>query len=270
MAGGGITDRGQLRPDDDMVRVYRAPLSTRYADLARQVWVPQWSIPRDHSITVPVLSFPAINVVIGPDDAALRLPSPGLGTTTLTGTSWTCGLLLRAGAGRLVLGADLHRRHEAPRPVPHADELMRELRATIPRTLVHDRAALAAHAFERWLEPLLSRVDDETRLVNAIVDAAEHDLQIATPRDLVERFGLTERTLQRLALRRIGLTPRWLIQRRRLQAAAYRLRTDPTVPIAEVALDSGYCDQSHFTREFRAVLGSTPAVYRRASSGSTA
>lgn len=39
-----------------------------------------------------------------------------------------------------------------------------------------------------------------------------------------EQFGLSERALQRLVQRRLGLTPKWLIQRRRLQEAAERLR----------------------------------------------
>ncbi|MCB1077598.1 MAG: helix-turn-helix transcriptional regulator [Verrucomicrobiae bacterium] len=34
-------------------------------------------------------------------------------------------------------------------------------------------------------------------------------------------------------------------------------------PIAEIALDFGFCDQSAFTQPFRRNMGLTPAVYRK-------
>lgn len=73
-------------------------------------------------------------------------------------------------------------------------------------------------------------------------------------------FGLAERALQRLVHRRIGLTPKWLIQRRRLQEAAERLRTSGT-SLAEVAAALGYADQPHFSRDFSAVTGMTPREF---------
>jgi AraC-like DNA-binding protein len=53
-----------------------------------------------------------------------------------------------------------------------------------------------------------------------------------------------------------------MIRRRRLQEAAEQLRADPGIPLAEVAARHGYADQSHLSRDFRAVLGFTPTGYR--------
>jgi len=36
------------------------------------------------------------------------------------------------------------------------------------------------------------------------------------------------------------------------------------LPIADVAAVTGFHDQSHLTRHFRALLGTTPGVFRRA------
>lgn len=48
----------------------------------------------------------------------------------------------------------------------------------------------------------------------------------------------------------------------RLRSAARRLReTDD--PIADIALDTGFCDQSHLTNAFRRVFDISPARYRR-------
>jgi AraC family transcriptional regulator len=48
----------------------------------------------------------------------------------------------------------------------------------------------------------------------------------------------------------------------RLQRAGERLVTTDT-PIAQVAHESGFCDQAHFTRHFRRHFGQTPGRYRR-------
>jgi AraC family transcriptional regulator len=38
---------------------------------------------------------------------------------------------------------------------------------------------------------------------------------------------------------------------------------DSRKPLAVIAMEAGYADQSHFTRSFRRHTGSTPAEYRR-------
>jgi AraC-like DNA-binding protein len=54
-----------------------------------------------------------------------------------------------------------------------------------------------------------------------------------------------------------------MIQRRRLQEAAERVRTDPEVDLSSLAADLGYADHAHLTNDFRTVLGFTPSAYRR-------
>ena len=76
-----------------------------------------------------------------------------------------------------------------------------------------------------------------------------------------EKFAITERSLQRLTARRIGLGPKWLIQRRRLHEVAERLRGPEPPDLARVAADLGYSDQAHLTRDFRTVTGLTPGEF---------
>jgi AraC family transcriptional regulator len=50
----------------------------------------------------------------------------------------------------------------------------------------------------------------------------------------------------------------------RLEAAARNL-SGTTKPLAEVAADAGFCDQSHFTRAFKARFRMTPGAFRAAA-----
>jgi AraC-like DNA-binding protein len=62
-----------------------------------------------------------------------------------------------------------------------------------------------------------------------------------------------------------GLPPhRWQLEARIRQSQALLSRRRSSV--AEVALATGFADQSHFTRVFRRVVGETPVQWRRTRS----
>ena len=60
----------------------------------------------------------------------------------------------------------------------------------------------------------------------------------------------------------LGCSPGEYLRRMRIERAASLIRTGSGT-LAEVALDSGFCDQSHLTRSFRRAHGITPSEYRR-------
>lgn len=66
----------------------------------------------------------------------------------------------------------------------------------------------------------------------------------------------------RLFKRSTGTTALAYVEARRI-LHAQRLLAETDLPIAEVALMTGFADQSHFTRRFRERLGSTPAAFAR-------
>lgn len=192
-------------------------------------------------------------------------PSSGLSTTELSGSGWALGTMLQPAAGLALVGGPVQRLTDTA--VPFADAaLVESIRATVGDD-PHDpyRRHAAVSLMEDWAGALLP-VDDEGLLVNAIVEYVEGDSDVHRVGQVCEKFAITERTLQRLTARRIGLSPKWLVQRRRLHEAAERLRADERPDLARVAADLGYADQAHFGRDFRAVTGLMPgefAVERR-------
>lgn len=80
--------------------------------------------------------------------------------------------------------------------------------------------------------------------------------------EIAHRLGLSAYQLNRRLKNLLGITARQLLTKTRIDAASELLRTT-SLAIGDVAQQSGYCDQSAFTRQFRQSAGVTPRQYRR-------
>ncbi len=246
-----IESKGHVNPGDPQVRFHRFAIGLD--DLVRHVWVVRWSIPEGETRPQRVLSYPAGNIVIMAAQSRLYGLDPSVDIRELSGDGWAIGLLLRPAAlpaltstppRQLVAGSE---EIAPPAELPDAD----------------DAEALAA-ALRRWLEPAADRVPRAGRLLNAVCAEAEQDSSLTRVDDLAARFELSTRTLERLVSRGLGVSPKWLLDCRRLQEAATRLFAEPDIDLAGLAGELGYADQAHFGRQYRRVLGETPDATRRA------
>ncbi len=255
------------RPDDASHTMSRYPASAELTGLVRRYWVPVWSVPPGEESPQQVLQYPICLIVVSAEYARFYGVVSGLSTTTLSGTGWAFGVMLQPSAGYLITGrcvAELTDRHVDLDTALGADgtRLAQTLRSEMQGSPQDERSHRTAIAtVERQLVRHLP-VDDEGLLVNDVADYIEQSPEVTRVRQVSERFQLTDRTLQRLVHRRVGLTPKWLIQRRRLQEAAERLR-DRTTTVAEVAAVLGYADQPHLSRDFATVTGMTPGQFAR-------
>jgi AraC family transcriptional regulator len=80
--------------------------------------------------------------------------------------------------------------------------------------------------------------------------------------DLSREAGVSREHIARVFRRETGLTVGQFVRLRRVLEGAMCLR-QRAADLSEVALHCGYSDQSHFTREFRRFLGTTPHVHRQ-------
>ena len=240
--------------------IHRYAPSPGLADVVRRYWMPVWSFPDGQVSVQRVLQYPVCLIVVSDSYALLVGPSTGLSTTELAGSGWALGTMLQPAAGLALAGGPVDRLTDQAIPLPD-DDLAHRIREAIgddPDDA--DRRRVAVAAVEEALTALLP-VDEEGRLVNAIVEYVEGDSSVQRVGQVCDKFTITERTLQRLTARRIGLSPKWLIQRRRLHEAAERLAADERPDLARVAADLGYADQAHFGRAWRAVTGVTPGQF---------
>jgi AraC-like DNA-binding protein len=259
-------ERAHLKDPRDASHVmYRYEPDPEFSGLLQRFWIPVWSVPRGEVAPQKVLQYPVSLLVVSPDYARFYGVTAGLSTTTLVGEGWAVGVMCAPAAGFLLARSPLAAYTD--RFVDVADVLgapgeqladrVRAAMATDPASGVAHRAAMDAYGDA--LRPFLP-VDPEGALVNRVVAYVESRSDVVRVAQVCAAFGLSERALQRLVHRRLGLTPKWLIQRRRLQEAAERLRTRATT-LSEVAAALGYADQPHFIRDFSKVTSMTPGEF---------
>jgi AraC family transcriptional regulator len=146
-----------------------------------------------------------------------------------------------------------------------ARRLTRELRTTDGVSCLAQEALameLLVHALRlepgaaRRVPPWLPRVEEMLR------DAAG----VPTLAEVAREVGHHPVHVARAFRRHYGTSIGAWVRRQRLERAAQRLMTTED-SVAMVAASLGFCDQSHFTRQFQRLFGRAPAAFRRAGPG---
>jgi len=107
----------------------------------------------------------------------------------------------------------------------------------------------------------------DTTVVSKIAEKVRKELDRAwTIADFVSFTGLSQSQLFRRFKAETGNSPMGWLRRERIVLASYVLRTTEK-PIAQVALQCGYQDPFHFSRDFKRMQGLSPRAYRVQAQG---
>lgn len=247
---GGILDPEAARRH---FRLTRYPPSDDLADLVERHWIVEWDL--DAPFTQELVTHPCVNLVFERDVALIHGVITGRGAKEISGRSKAVGVKFRPGGFHPL------------KPIPAwrlTDSAMslEDAFGADPHDAVlaagADRAQIAVvEDFLRGLprddDPLVAEVIETFRLIL-------RDPSLLRVDQLAERAGRSPRALQRLFREYVGVTPKWVLQRLRLQEAAERMM-DGAGDWASLALDLGYFDQAHFINDFRRVVGRSPGEY---------
>lgn len=244
---------------DDAVRSgYHERPTGRRGSAFRLVWTHRIPIGRtDGTLVLPdgavdVVWMNGELIVAGPDRIAQKEPTePG---------AMIAGLRFARGSASAWLGIDM--RELVGRRVALRDIVGRRRAKAMAEPLhsVIDPAQLAAvmeHAVRGEAEVTGARFAND--IIGAIAGAAPGAVIPAT----LLATGLTERTLRRRCDQVFGYGPRTLSRILRLQRLIALLEAQPSLQLAVAAVESGYADQSHMTREVRALTALTPIALAR-------
>ncbi|WP_229398813.1 helix-turn-helix domain-containing protein [Micromonospora okii] len=256
----GILDPQRLRREVSFRRRLPAAALRPYVE---HYWLVDWDLAAPFEQRV--VPHPAVNVVFqrdgaGPETAEVAGVGRDLFRITLAGSGRVSGVQFRPGGFRPFWRG----------PVAELTGQRRPLAAG----LVAGRLPCAGTDDERaaTLDGLLlawgPRAAPQTAEAMALADEIRADRSVLRVDDLAHRHATTTRRLQRLFLDHVGVGPKWVIRRYRVQEAIERAAGGP-VDWAGLAADLGYADQAHLIREFAAAAGLTPSAYARRLAGST-
>jgi AraC-like DNA-binding protein len=246
--------RGLMRgkPEGTMRHV-RYPPSEDLAFWVEHYWIVEWDLREP--FVAQNLPHPSVHLVIDGTHARVMGVVSGRHTRELQGIGRVFGIKLRPGAFHPILGRAVSTMTD--KELPLADffgELEDAILATVND---RERIDIAEASLRECLPPRDVKVDE----VNRIMDLILTDREITKVEDLVQRSGVSKRTLQRLFSDYVGVSPKWVINRYRLHEALERAATGESIDWTSLALDLGYFDQAHFIRDFKKLVGKTPTEY---------
>ena len=128
--------------------------------------------------------------------------------------------------------------------------------------VAHDGAIAGLVGISRDLRLPDMTSDDFAHIAEAIRYAEQHGSTRPSISELAGIAGMSIYQLDRRIKRVFGLTTgQWVLKTRISHASRVLIETEK--PVADIALEAGYADQSAFTRQFRRSTGLSPTQYRR-------
>jgi AraC-like DNA-binding protein len=262
--------RGVLKTATAAPERYRHARYHPSPDLAPYVehyWAVEWDLrglPAERAETLP---HPSVHLIFERDgggrEASSRVAGVARGrfSRELSGQGGVIAVKFRPGGFYPFVNEAISAFTDKVIPVAQVFAAAGEAAARSVFAAGDDAARISAlECFLRERQPV---ADEQVPRVAALVYGIAGDRDITKVEDLVERCGLNVRALQRLFAKYVGVSPKWVIQRYRLHEAAEQLASNRTLSQTDLALSLGYSDQAHFSRDFKAVVGTSPAAYAR-------
>jgi AraC-like DNA-binding protein len=249
--------RGILRPDEGRrhFRLTRELPSEELSPWVERHWMVEWDLREPY--TQELLNHPTVNLAVEGRSAGIFGIRTARDRRTIDGTGRVVGVKFRPGGFQPFYGRSVHTLTNRVVPISAVfgaagDELAAAVRAE------RDTPFAVMEAFLRARRPA---PDPQLGVLADIVRTMLDDPAVVRVDELAARHALSPRTLQRLFRRYVGVSPKWVLQRYRLHEAAERIAAGRDGDWAATALELGYFDQAHFIRDFKALIGASPAQY---------
>jgi AraC-like DNA-binding protein len=262
--------RGVLRPEQTAAQAQlrrEHPVDPRLEPYVERYWTVEWDRRGREPFRSEVLSHPCVNLSVESGDGPHHghaLPAALLhGVVTrrfsidLAGRGRVVAAKFRPGGFTALTGTRVAADAVVPLRTAWGD------RADV---LLHDVVAepdLAAgtQVLDAALAGSAGEPDPAYLQLLEVVAAVIADRGVVRVDDVAALAGTSVRSLQRLFHRFVGVGPKRVLQRYRLQDAAAAIDAGEVDDLASLAADLGWFDQAHFSRDFRSAVGVTPSEY---------
>jgi AraC-like DNA-binding protein len=230
-------------------------------------WAVRWDLRGQPPQEQRVLPHPVVHLVVGRGRPAIQGPVTGQYTHPLRERGRVIGAAFRPGGFHPYLRRPVAELTDRRYPIEQLLDWIDPDALEDAVSHAEDDAGMAS-ALEAALIQRVPERDPVAEEVGGYVAMVAADPAITRVEALADRLNTSIRTLQRLFERYVGVGPKKVIRRYRLHEAAQRVAQGTDQNWAALATELGYSDQAHFTRDFTALVGTSPARYaKRAAPG---
>jgi AraC-like DNA-binding protein len=258
-------NHGLVRPwerDRSFILESRSP-SPSLERLVDRHWIVRWDLRGRPPFQQEILPHPSVNLVIEPQGARVWGVPTRRDVRLLHGRGWAVGTKFKPGAYTAITGISAATITDRSVPMPAC--LGGALDPIALESIDEHHLDAAVTEIEGRLAPNADVQDSALELVGHVVRSMQDLGPDARVGQIAARHHLAPRTLQRLFRQYVGVSPKWVLKRLRIHQAIERLAEARAVPWTSLALELGYYDHAHFIRDFRLVVGLSPAEYASAA-----
>lgn len=255
--------RGLLRQTTSLAQftLTRITPDEALADMIENYWIIEWDRPSEPDYIQQNIPHPSANLVIDPQGRSglFGIISERF-SYTITQFGALFGCKFWPGGLRAFTNAPMHQLTDQCGPI--------STHFTLDDTDLINRfnASNDKHAFAQTFDalllvqqPTLPAKAKQARHLVATIDANNEIFSVA---DLAGFAGITPRSLQRLFRDFVGVSPAWTIQRYRIIDAVDAINKGEEVDLTTLAQNLGFYDSAHFSKSFKALIGTSPNAYR--------
>ena len=232
------------------------------AEWIEHFWIVEWNFGSSSKL-VSTLPHPSVHITISADESAVGGIGTGRFVRTLSGRGRVFGIKFLPGAFypwfRLPVSSIANKKLPLGSFFNNADAFeaaMLDLQAH------QDLVKCAETALLKQVPESDSRLIQVRRICETICS----NRKLLRVEQICADENLSIRQLQRLFSLWVGVSPKWMIQRYRLHEVVEELNAAQTPPDwISLAEKLGYFDQAHFIRDFKRLIGETPAAYSASS-----
>ena len=110
----------------------------------------------------------------------------------------------------------------------------------------------------RWLSAYLDDVNQLPSSLNTALTLLKH---VERTQEISQNIPLSQRQIERQFQQWLDMSPKHYQRILRVKRSLNSLKQSPQLQLADLAINAGFSDQAHMTREFKAIAQITPKKY---------
>lgn len=222
-------------------------------------WTVSWDLTGKEPYLAETLPYPSIHIVFEKGNSKIFGVTKGRFSTLLEGKGSVFGIKFRPGGFYPFFQKNISTLTN--KTIPISELTKSDILPLENEIFQKEDEESRIKIIETWLENILPESDPKIPLINSMIDKIKEDRSIQSVDQISKLFSINLRSLQRLFREYVGVSPKWVIQRFRIQEVAERIEKEKSIHYAEMALELGYYDQAHFIKDFKNTIGLSPEEY---------